>query len=101
MIRWLSLVGLALVVGGCATMESQTAASPSAHRERAQQFERDGFLRRALDEYKITSALDSGDSTARDGQKRLEARIEGLVAVRINEGGCSWRWPSIRATGPR
>lgn len=86
MMRWFGLLGLALALSACATMESQTTVSPSAHRDRAQQFERDGFLRRAVDEYKITVALDPGDAAAREAQKRLEARIAGLVAERINEG---------------
>jgi tetratricopeptide (TPR) repeat protein len=62
----------------------ETLAAP--HRERALALERDGFLRRALEEWKIARAVDPDSATLRDGQKRLEARIEEQVAERISEG---------------
>jgi tetratricopeptide (TPR) repeat protein len=62
----------------------ETLAAP--HRERAAQLERDGFLRRALDEWKIARAIDPDSAPAREGQARVEARIEQLVAERVSEG---------------
>lgn len=102
MIRRLSLVGLAFVVSACATSGASSSGPgvsagqgtrPSArealaapHRERALSLEREGSLRRALDEWKIARAISPDDAAARDGQARLEARIEGLVAERVAEG---------------
>jgi tetratricopeptide (TPR) repeat protein len=108
---WLTLAGSALVLSACATTEAPRAvqapaapvapvapppapepSGPSAreklaapHRERAAELERDGFLRRAVDEWKIVRTIDPGSATAREAQARLEARIEGLVAERITE----------------
>jgi len=86
MFRGWSLVGLALALSACATMEMGGSALAKPHRDRAAQLERDGYLRRALDEFRIARAVDPGDAAASDGQKRLETRIEGLTAERINEG---------------
>jgi tetratricopeptide (TPR) repeat protein len=107
-------VGLALVLSACATTsEAPKATDPARpaprvatpppatpqpprptarealaapHRERAAELERDGFLRRALEEWKIARTIDPEGAAARDAQKRLEARIEGLVAERVSEG---------------
>ncbi|MGH7343137.1 MAG: LysM peptidoglycan-binding domain-containing protein, partial [Candidatus Rokuibacteriota bacterium] len=43
-------------------------------------------LRRALDEWKIARTIDPDSASLREGQTRLEARIEGLVAQRVSEG---------------
>lgn len=100
-LRWWSLVGLALVTSACATTETPSgsgvaseelrrlslrAALAAPHRERARELERDGSLRRALNEWKVVRAIDPGDAAARAGQARVEGRIEGLVAQRISEG---------------
>jgi tetratricopeptide (TPR) repeat protein len=109
MIRRLTVIGLGLAMAACATTET-TVSQPTPvapphptvqappppgpsprsllaapHRERAQELERDGSLRRALDEWKIARTIDPDDAAARDGQARLEAKIEGLVAQRIGE----------------
>src|SRR5438477_12950918 len=100
MIRPVALIGLGLVVAGCATegtvSRPSTAQAPpppsvasvraplgAPHRERAAELERDGALRRALDEWKIARTIDPDDAAAREGQARVEARIETLVAQRI------------------
>ncbi|HTK90646.1 MAG TPA: LysM peptidoglycan-binding domain-containing protein [Verrucomicrobiae bacterium] len=106
------LAALALVVGGCATAattpEGQTGAAasgrppagaarppapPTARQElaakargEAERLEREGELRRALDQWKIALLIDPKDQVARDGQTRLEGRIEQGVTQRINEG---------------
>ena len=103
----LAVLGLAFVASACATTEAPrtvetrpaptvTAPAPppvplretlaAPHRARAAELERDGFLRRALEEWKIARTIDPDSAAARDAQARLEARIEGLVAERITEG---------------
>jgi tetratricopeptide (TPR) repeat protein len=62
----------------------QTLAAP--HLARAAELERDGFLRRALEELQIARTIDPDSAPAREGQAKLNARIEGLVAERVNEG---------------
>jgi tetratricopeptide (TPR) repeat protein len=104
MIRPLTAIGLGLVVAGCATEGAvsrpapatvqapppSAAPSPRAqlaapHRERAAALEREGALRKAVDEWKIARTIDPDDAAAREGQARVEARIETLVAQRVGE----------------
>ena len=61
----------------------ETLAAP--HRERAAELERDGFLRRAVEEWKIVRTIDPESAAAREAQARLSAKIEGLVTERITE----------------
>ena len=102
---------LALLVGGCATAGAPadapsgpaTARRPTSapaaprepspreqlaarHRAEADRLEREGDLRRALDMWKIALLINKDDAAAREGQARLEARIEQGVSQRINEG---------------
>ena len=107
-------VALGLLAGGCATAApdgSGTAATPSSrpgaapsaaaavpraptpreelaakHRAEAARLEREGELRRALDHWKIALMIDKDDAAAREGQTKLEGRIEGAVTQRIQEG---------------
>jgi tetratricopeptide (TPR) repeat protein len=104
-----ALVPLALVAGACATATTQAPPAPvtqappkevapepprptprqtlaAPHMARAAELERDGFLRRAVEEYQIARTIDPDSAAARDGQAKLAARIEGLVAERVNEG---------------
>lgn len=109
-LAWLAALGL--LVGGCATgattPDGQTgasaptqsaagaarpAAAPTPRQElaakaraEAERLEREGELRRALDQWKIALLIDKNDQAARDGQTRLEGRIEQGVTQRINEG---------------
>jgi tetratricopeptide (TPR) repeat protein len=108
MIRRLAVIGLGLAMAACATETTVSRPTPAPapppptvqappsgpsprallaapHRDRALSLERDGSLRRALDEWKIARTIDPDDATAREAQTRLEARIEGLVAQRIGE----------------
>ena len=105
------LAALALLAGGCATgataPEGQTgggaptrpaaAGAPAAPltprqelaakaRAEAERLEREGELRHALDQWKVALLIDKNDQAARDGQTRVEARIEQGVTQRINEG---------------
>jgi len=109
--RPLSLIGVALVLTACATTappdQAMTATAPVAptpppavpppapsaqqrlvgeHRERAQQLEQEGALRKALEQWKIALTIDPTDAAALAGRAKLEARIEGLVAERIAAG---------------
>jgi tetratricopeptide (TPR) repeat protein len=107
-----AVAGLALLVGGCATAgapgeapsgpatasrpasgapAAQRAPSPreelaARHRAEAERLEREGDLRHALDQWKIAALVNKNDAAAREGQARLEARIEQGVSQRINEG---------------
>lgn len=108
---WLAVAAVTLTLSACATTEPprpvQAPAAPVAvapppapeppgppiretlaapHVERAAALERDGFLRRALEEWKIARTIDPNSAVARERQAKLEAKIEGLVAERVTEG---------------
>ncbi len=55
-------------------------------RQKADELERGGNLRRALDEWKIALTIDPADAAARERKKALEGRIEGEVAERLRQG---------------
>jgi tetratricopeptide (TPR) repeat protein len=109
--RPLLAAALALLVGGCATATTSTTeskgpeATPAAggparpaapptpreqlaakHRAAAERLEREGEYRRAVDHWKIALLINKDDALARDGQTKLEGRIEQGVTQRINEG---------------
>ena len=105
-------VVLGLLAGGCATAAPEggrtatpstvPAAAPAAegtprppspreqlaakHRAESERFEREGELRRARDHWKMALIINKDDGAAREGQTKLEGRIEGAVAQRIQEG---------------
>ena len=106
-------VVLGLLAGGCATAapdgigtatapSSRPGAAPAApaaprppspreqlaakHRAEAERLEREGELRRALDNWKIALMINKDDAAAREGQTKLEGRLEGAVTQRIQEG---------------
>jgi nucleoid-associated protein YgaU len=56
------------------------------HRDRAAALEREGHLRRALDEWKIALTVTPGDPAAEAGRRALEARIERVVGERLQQG---------------
>lgn len=56
------------------------------HRQMAEAFERDGNLRRALDEWKVALTINPDDPVALPARKTLEGRIEGAVAERARQG---------------
>lgn len=58
----------------------------AARRDRAQELERAGHLRRALDEWKIALTIDPDDAQAREGRRGLEARLERAVGERLGQG---------------
>ena len=95
----LAAAALGLVLGGCAGLpgpsdESKTtgpaaiARDPLAarHRQQAEALERDGQLRRAAEEWKIVLTITPTDARARESLRALQARIDQLVAERIDEG---------------
>ncbi len=65
---------------------SAVAVLAATHRQKAEGLERQGFLRRALDEWKIALTIDPADAAARARKAALEARIEGAVAERLRQG---------------
>jgi peptidoglycan/xylan/chitin deacetylase (PgdA/CDA1 family)/nucleoid-associated protein YgaU len=74
-----------------ATPVRPPAASPiealgAKHWERAQALEREGRLRQALEESKIALTIDADSASAREGEAKLETRIEQGVADRMRRG---------------
>jgi tetratricopeptide (TPR) repeat protein len=58
----------------------------AGHRQRAEALERNGDLRRALDEWKIALTLQPDDPAARAGKTRAMGLIEQGVADRVRQG---------------
>jgi tetratricopeptide (TPR) repeat protein len=56
------------------------------HRDRALALERDGALRRALDEWHIALTIAPDDAAAREGRAKLLARIERAVSEHVQAG---------------
>jgi tetratricopeptide (TPR) repeat protein len=61
-------------------------ALAAGHRERAAALEREGDLRRAVEELKIALTIRSDDADAREALRALEGRIETMVAERVKAG---------------
>jgi len=104
------VLALALGVGACASVAEKPPSAPEVrhvpvapapvppprfdpreplaarHRERAQALDREGDLRRALDEWKIALTINPDDATARASLKTLEGRIERAVTEKIEAG---------------
>jgi tetratricopeptide (TPR) repeat protein len=86
------LIALSLPLAAC-TVLPWGALAPHArqrlavpHRERALALEQKGDLRRALDEWKIALTINPEDDAARAGRRRLEARLDAVVAARLRLG---------------
>ncbi len=90
---------LGLLLSACATVDTKPGTGPGAptaraavdalalrHRQQAEALERDGDLRRAVEEYKIALTIAPGDAQTRAALQALEGRIEQTVAQRIEEG---------------
>jgi tetratricopeptide (TPR) repeat protein len=58
----------------------------AAHRDRAAILEREGDLRRALEELKIALTIKPDDAATRSARQALEGKIEGTVAERVQAG---------------
>ncbi len=58
----------------------------ATHRDRAQELERAGRLRQALDQWKIALTVNPDDPAAREGRQKLEGRIEQGVSDRVRLG---------------
>ena len=98
--RLLAAAALGVMLGGCAgltgpTEESKTPGPAAAaardpltarHRQQAEALERDGQLRRAAEEWKIVLTITPTDTRARESLRALQARIDQMVAERIDEG---------------
>lgn len=99
-LRLLAAAALGVMLGGCAGMtapseEAKTTAPAAAaardpltarHRQQAEALERDGQLRRAAEEWKIVLTITPTDTRARESLRALQARIDQMVAERIDEG---------------
>jgi len=97
--RLLTAAAVGLVLGGCAGLtgrseESKTTEPASIardpltarHRQQAEALERDGQLRRAAEEWRIVLTITPTDARARESLRTLQARIDQVVAERIDEG---------------
>ena len=97
--RLLTAAAVGLVLGGCAGLtgrsEESKTTEPSSiardpltarHRQQAEALERDGQLRRAAEEWKIVLTITPTDAGARESLRTLQARIDQVVAERIDEG---------------
>ena len=97
--RLLAAAALGVVLGGCAGLtapaEEPKTTGPAAavrdplaarHRQQAEALERDGQLRRAAEEWKIVLTITPTDARARESLRALQARIDQMVAERIDEG---------------
>ena len=82
--RVAAVLGVALVLGACATLPAKTEIAAPSH-AKAKALEAQGRLRPALLEWKIARTIDPNDAEARANEARLAARIEGLVASKVNE----------------
>lgn len=104
------VLALALAVGACASVAEKPPSGPEVrhvpvapapappprvdprelltarHREQAQALDREGDLRRALDEWKIALTINPDDAAARASLKTLEGRIERAVTEKIEAG---------------
>ena len=65
---------------------SQRLALVSGYNERAQALESGGRLREALEARKIALTVDPNNAVAREGQRALQAKIDGLISQRLAEG---------------
>jgi tetratricopeptide (TPR) repeat protein len=83
---------LSLALAACAgtpwspapAVERDRLAAP--HRQKARALEQKGDLRRALDEWKLALTISPEDPAAREGRRRLAARLDGAVATRVRLG---------------
>jgi len=84
-------VAAATALAGCAGVlpylpagdVASRAALVAPHRQRATAFERDGDLRRALQEWTIALTIDPGDTAAKAGNARVKSQIQSGVAARL------------------
>ncbi len=96
---WLAAAALGLALGGCASVDSSKPGEPGAgtspvardplaarHRQQAEALERDGQLRRAAEEWKIALTIAPDDARARESLRALQARVDQVVAERLDEG---------------
>jgi tetratricopeptide (TPR) repeat protein len=90
---------MAVAVAACATsappveppvpramVPTQMQALAASYNERAQALQTDGRLREALESHKIALTVDPDNAAARDGQRALQAKIDGLISQRLTEG---------------
>ena len=112
-LRSWAVLALALVLGACATTTEKAPTAPEVtrapvvpapptpptppppdprapivarHREQALALERDGQLRKALEEWKVVLTIDPSDKAAQQSLKDLEGRIERAVTEKIEAG---------------
>jgi tetratricopeptide (TPR) repeat protein len=97
--RGVLLAAMAVAVAACATsappveppvpramVPTQMQALAASYNERAQALQTDGRLREALESHKIALTVDPDNAAARDGQRALQAKIDGLISQRLTEG---------------
>ena len=90
--RWLPL-GLAVLLGACASLAPTPEPSPThlearvaQHRHRAAVLEQSGDLRGALEAWEVALTIEPDDPAAKAGRTKLAAQIEQTVADRLRQG---------------
>ncbi|HXL46298.1 MAG TPA: hypothetical protein VN977_06815 [Candidatus Binatia bacterium] len=90
--RWLPL-GLAVLLGACASLAPTPEPSPThlearvaQHRHRAAVLEQSGDLRGALEAWEVALTIEPDDPAAKAGRAKLAAQIEQTVADRLRQG---------------
>jgi tetratricopeptide (TPR) repeat protein len=71
---------------GAMVQTQQRQALVASYNERAQALETDGRLREALEARKIALTVDPDNAAARDGERALQTKIDGLISQRLAEG---------------
>ncbi|HEV8616549.1 MAG TPA: LysM peptidoglycan-binding domain-containing protein [Methylomirabilota bacterium] len=84
-----ALVAVALLATACATAPPKPAALSTPHQAHARALEADGLLHEALLEWKVARTVDPDNAEVKAEHARLEARIQGLVAERLDEARTS------------
>lgn len=92
----LTMAGLSLALAACAAVSRPEIAPEvtrarharleplvAPHGQKAETFEQEGDLRRALEEWKIALTINPDHPAAQAGRKRLEGQIEQAVSNRI------------------
>lgn len=80
----LAMFSLTAVIGGCGATNTVAPGTLNAFASKAQAFEQQGDLRRALEAWNVALTATPGDATAKQRKEKLEARIAQSVAEEMS-----------------